>query len=94
MSLHFNFEFLGAATAYFNAATAYFNEATAYSGTVRTYAAQPQLILWTKPIFVLNQIQVEGSFEAGVELVLGQYSSSDNIEHSTNHTKETKPNQA
>ena len=40
MSLDFNFEFLGAATAYYGAATA-------YSGAATAYAEQPQLILWT-----------------------------------------------
>ena len=51
MSLDFNFEFLDAATAYHGAATA-------YSGAATAYAAQPQLILRIKPIFVSNLIQV------------------------------------
>ena len=63
MSLDFNLEFLGAATAYFRAATA-------YAGAATVYAAQPQLILWTKPIFVSNLTQVEGFVEVGVELGL------------------------
>ena len=63
MSLDFNFEFFGAATAYYGAATA-------YSGAATAYAAQPQLILWCKPIFVSNPTQVEGSVEVGVELGL------------------------
>ena len=63
MSLDFNFEF-------FSAATAYYGAATAYSGAATAYAAQPQLILWCKPIFVSNPNQVEGSVEVGVELGL------------------------
>ena len=63
MSLELNLELFGAATAYFGAATA-------YSGAATAYAAQPQLILWCKPIFVSNPTQVEGSVEVGVELGL------------------------
>ena len=63
VSLDFDFEFLGAATAYYDAATA-------YSGAATAYAAQPQLILWCKPIFVSNPTQVEGSVEVGVEFGL------------------------
>ena len=51
MSLDFDFEFLGAARAYFVAATAYYGAATAY-------AVQPQLILWFKPIIMSNPTEL------------------------------------
>ena len=51
MSLELNLELVGAATAYFGAATA-------YSGAATAYAAQPQLILWIKPIFMSNPTKV------------------------------------
>ena len=58
MSLHFNLEFLGAATAYFCAATA--------------YAAEPQLILRCKPIIISNPTEVKQGYsvEIGAELGL------------------------
>ena len=65
VSLHYNLEFLGAATAYFRAATAYFCAATAYFCAATAYIAQPQLIL-CRPIFVSNPSEVKVGVELGL----------------------------